>query len=191
LDGGHLLDDDEWIHVAGPCIGVLRVAGDVDRDVCGLRLVELVAVLVTLIEPIQTRHLTDGATKLNVVGLGIDVERLSIAAHAEPVKLQWPREIGGQPAEPATLVLRVEGPVAIEIQHQSGVILERINRFFGWQAVGRIALRQAPLSRPKPRTIPPKLDAAEVARVEATLTAVTDDGLRAALGRLGAAVKRR
>ena len=48
-------------------------------------------------------------------------------------------------------MLRVEGPAAIEIQHQSGVILERINRFFGWQAVGRIALRQAPLSRRKPR----------------------------------------
>ena len=27
------------------------------------------------------------------------------------------------------------------------VILERINRFFGWQAVGRLALRQAPLKR--------------------------------------------
>jgi hypothetical protein len=81
--------------------------------------------------------------------------------------------------------------VAIEIQHQSGVILERINRFFGWQAVGRIALRQAPLSRSKAKATPPKLDAAEAARVEATLTAVTDDDLRAALGRLGAAVKRR
>ena len=120
-----------------------------------------------------------------------DIVGAEIAAHAEPLKLQWPRETGGEPAEPATLVLRVEGPVAIEIQHQSAVILERINRFFGWQAVGRIALRQAPLSRPKARTVPPKLDPAEVARVEATLAAVTDDGLRAALGRLGAAVKRR
>ena len=114
-----------------------------------------------------------------------------IAAHAEPVKLQWPREVDGEPAEPATLVLRVEGPMSIEIQHQSAVILERINRFFGWQAVGRITLRQAPLSRPKTRTMPKKLDAAEVARVESTLGAVTDDELRAALGRLGAAVKGR
>jgi hypothetical protein len=119
-----------------------------------------------------------------------DIVGADIAAHAEPIKLQWPRETGGEPAEPATLVLRVEGPVAIEIQHQSGVILERINRFFGWQAVGRIALRQAPLSRAKVKAVPPELDAAEVARIEATLTAVTDDGLRAALGRLGAAVKR-
>jgi hypothetical protein len=120
-----------------------------------------------------------------------DIVGDEIAKHAEPVKLQWPREVNGEPAEPATLVLRVEGPVSIEIQHQSAVILERINRFFGWQAVGRIALRQAPLSRPKTRTMPKKLDAAEVARVESTLGAVTDDDLRAALGRLGAAVKGR
>jgi len=120
-----------------------------------------------------------------------DIVGAEIAAHAEPVKLQWPREVNGEPGEPATLVLRVEGPVSIEIQHQSAVILERINRFFGWQAVGRIALRQAPLSRPKVNAAPPKLDAAEVTRVESTLRAVTDDELRAALSRLGAAVKGR
>ena len=84
-----------------------------------------------------------------------DIVGAEIAVHAEPLKLQWPREAGGEPAEPATLVLRVEGPAAIEIQHQSAVILERINRFFGWQAVGRIALRQAPLSRPKVKAAPP------------------------------------
>ena len=70
-----------------------------------------------------------------------------IAAHSEPLKMQWPRPVEGQPQEPATLVLRVEGPMALEIQHSSDVILQRVNRFFGWSAVGRLALRQAPLSR--------------------------------------------
>ncbi len=70
-----------------------------------------------------------------------------IAAHSEPLKINWPRAIGEEAAEPATLVLRVEGPAALEIQHLSAVILERVNRFFGWQAIGRIALRQAPLRR--------------------------------------------
>src|SRR6476661_93133 len=70
-----------------------------------------------------------------------------IAAHAEPLKIQWPRPVEGQPQEPATLVLRVEGPAALEIQHSSDVLLERVNRFFGWSAVGRLAFRQAPLSR--------------------------------------------
>ena len=61
-----------------------------------------------------------------------------IARHAEPLKIQWPRPVEGQPQEPATLVLRVEGPMALEIQHKSDVILERVNRFLGWSAVGRL-----------------------------------------------------
>ena len=113
-----------------------------------------------------------------------------IAAHSEPLKIQWPRPVEGQPQEPATLVLRVEGPMALEIQHSSDVILQRVNRFFGWSAVGRLALRQAPLSRrkrPAPRVAP---DPKSVARVAATLDAVEDEELRAALARLGAAIKR-
>jgi hypothetical protein len=113
-----------------------------------------------------------------------------IAAHAEPLKMQWPRPVEGQPQEPATLVLRVEGPMALEIQHSSDVILQRVNRFFGWSAVGRLALRQAPLSRrerPKPPRAP---DPESVAQVANTLSAVEDEQLRAALARLGASIKR-
>ncbi len=114
-----------------------------------------------------------------------------IAKHAQPVKIQWPRPVEGQPPDPATLVLRVEGPVALEIQHSSDVILNRVNRFFGWAAVGKLALRQAPLSRPPVRTRRAPPDAREVAKVADTLTAVEDDNLRTALARLGAAIKRK
>jgi hypothetical protein len=113
-----------------------------------------------------------------------------ISAHSEPLKIQWPRPVEGQPQEPATLVLRVEGPMALEIQHASEIILQRVNRFFGWSAVGRLALRQAPLSRrdrPAARHDP---DAKSVAEVARTLSAVEDDELRAALARLGASIKR-
>jgi hypothetical protein len=86
------------------------------------------------------------------------------------------------------LVLRVEGPAAIEVQHLSNVILERVNRFFGWRAVERLALRQAPLRR---RSKPPRreIDPQAAAAVAATLGKVEDEPLRAALGRLGAAIK--
>jgi hypothetical protein len=80
--------------------------------------------------------------------------------------------------------------MALEIQHSSDVILERVNRFFGWSAVGRLALRQAPLSRrdrPKPSAAPDPQAVAEVAK---TLSAVEDEELRAALARLGASIKR-
>jgi|SRR5215510_14726494 len=111
-----------------------------------------------------------------------------IAAHAEPMKLNWPRG-GEEEAAPATLVLRVEGPAAIEIQHLAAVILERVNRFFGWRAVDRIALRQAPLAR-RPKVRPSSAPTPEaMAQVAARLPEIADEGLRAALARLGAAIK--
>jgi hypothetical protein len=119
-----------------------------------------------------------------------DIAGPEVAAHSEPLKIQWPRPVEGQQQEPATLVLRVEGPMALEIQHASDVILQRVNRFFGWSAVGRLALRQAPLSRrnqPKGSRAP---DATSIAKVEETLSSVEDPDLRAALARLGASIKR-
>jgi hypothetical protein len=113
-----------------------------------------------------------------------------VAAHSEPLKIQWPRPVEGQAQEAATLVLRVEGPMALEIQHASDVILQRVNRFFGWSAVGRLALRQAPLSRrDKPKTSRAP-DPADVAELEKTLSSVEDEELRTALARLGASIKR-
>jgi hypothetical protein len=113
-----------------------------------------------------------------------------VAAHSEPLKIQWPRPVEGQPQEPATLVLRVEGPMALEIQHSSDVILQRVNRFFGWSAVGRLALRQAPLSRRDRPTASRAPDPETVAKVAESLSSVEDAELRAALARLGASIKR-
>ena len=119
-----------------------------------------------------------------------EIAGAEVAAQSQPLKIQWPRPVEGQPQQPATLVLRVEGPMALEIQHASDVILQRVNRFFGWSAVGKLALRQAPLSRrerPPPSGAP---DAQAVAEVAETLSSVEDEALRAALARLGAAIKR-
>ena len=108
-----------------------------------------------------------------------------IAAQSEPLKIQWPRgeaETGG-----GTLVLRVEGPAAIEVQHLSGVVIERVNRFFGWPAVARLALRQAPLRGRPAKAMPPPPDTAAAL---ASLPESLDSDLRQALARLSAAIKR-
>jgi hypothetical protein len=118
-----------------------------------------------------------------------DIVGPEIAANAEPVRMQWPRRSNEEEPEPATLILRVDGPVALEIQHLSGLIIERVNRFFGWRAVGRIALRQAPLAARRPKAAPPPPDPQTVARIAAALGDVADEGLRQALARLGANVK--
>jgi len=112
-----------------------------------------------------------------------------VASHAEPLKIQWPRRLEGDEPQPGTLVLRVDGPAAIEIQHMSHVILERVNRYFGFAAIERIALRQAPLRGPEKKPVR-GLDPKAVQAVADTLPD-TDEALKMALARLGAAVKRK
>jgi hypothetical protein len=131
-----------------------------------------------------------GFASIELVTHWDDIVGPEIAAHCEPIRLQWARTKDPDDAEPATLVLRVEGPASIEIQHLSGILIERVNRFFGWQAVGRLALRQAPLQRRAKPTPRPAIDQAAAKRIAEGLTGIDDADLRAALGRLGAAIKR-
>lgn len=112
-----------------------------------------------------------------------------VASHAEPLKIQWPRRVDGDEPQPGTLVLRVDGPAAIEIQHMSHVILERVNRYFGFAAIERIAIRQAPLRGVEKKPVR-SLDPKAVQAVADTLPDA-DEGLKMALARLGAAVKRK
>lgn len=131
-----------------------------------------------------------GFASADLVTRWAEIVGTDIAAHAEPQKIQWPRVPEGEPPQPGTLVLRVEGPAAIEIQHLAPVILERVNRFFGWQAVGRLSLRQAPLARRADRRVAAP-DPQRTAEVAATLERIEDGPLRDAVARLGAAIKRK
>jgi hypothetical protein len=130
-----------------------------------------------------------GFTSCEIVTHWDDIVGPEIAALAEPIRMQWVRTRDPHEAPPATLILRVDGPAALEIAHLRGVILERVNRYLGWQAVDKVALRQAPLiyRRRPPR---PKIDEGAAAAIAAQMAGIADDRLRTALGRLGAAIKR-
>jgi hypothetical protein len=118
-----------------------------------------------------------------------DIVGAEIAMHCEPLKMQWPRTPETETQEPGTLVLRVEGPASIEIQHMAPQILERVNRFFGFAAVGKLALRQAPIARrPKRKAATPDPEA--VKRMAESLPRIDNEDLKDALARLGASVKR-
>jgi hypothetical protein len=145
-----------------------------------------------------------GFASLELVTRWPDIVGAEIAAHSEPEKIQWSRAPGhsrgqgpghgrgqapqSEAPEPGTLLLRVEGPRAVEIQHSSDVILQRVNQFFGWQAVGSLRLRQAPLGRPQPRPRPAAPDPQATAQLAASLPEIADDDLRNALARLGSAI---
>jgi hypothetical protein len=92
-----------------------------------------------------------------------DIVGERLARYCEPVKLQWPaRPAKGEPGmgqEPASLVVRVEGGFAIELQHVSPLVIERVNAHLGWRCIGRLLLRQGDVlrggaSRATPRTVP-------------------------------------
>jgi len=119
-----------------------------------------------------------------------DIVGQRLAECCEPIKLQWPpraRERDPRaPIEPATLILRVIGAMALEVQHMAPQIVERVNAHLGWRAVGRLAIRQGPLERAAGplRIGPPDPEALEEAG-RATL-GIEDEGLRQALTLLGA-----
>jgi hypothetical protein len=130
-----------------------------------------------------------GFSSIELVTQWQDIVGSEIAAHTEPIKIQWPHHADPADGDPGVLVVRAQGPTALEIQHLSNVILERVNSFLGWRAVGRLAIRQAPLTRTSKRVQLPPPNPETVRRVEATLANIADDGLRAALARLGATIK--
>jgi hypothetical protein len=132
-----------------------------------------------------------GFAAVELVARWREIVGAEIAAHSEPEKIQWPRTPQARTApEPGTLLLRVEGPAAVEIQHLSDVIVERVNQFFGWQAIAGVRLRQAPLSRRAGPRQAPAPDPAAMTRIAASLPEIADEKLRLALARLGAAMER-
>jgi len=107
-------------------------------------------------------------------------------AGVEFAAASWPEALG----RGGVLRLLAAPARALELQHRTPLLIERINLFFGRPVVARIALVQGPLplppARPKRHLEPPA--PADAAALERQLAAVEDAELRAALNGLGRAV---
>lgn len=122
-----------------------------------------------------------------------DIAGERLAAVTEPLRMQWPTRAPlrspDAAVQPATLVLRVEGAFALEVQHLIPVLCERVNAHLGWRCIGRIALRQGPIERkPGPRRVALPIDAAALREAESSARGIENDDLRRALTRLGSRV---
>lgn len=144
-------------------------------------------------KPMEAACRKRGFATADLIAAWPDIVGERYAERTCPETLQWPRrpeaaESGA--VDPATLVIRTDGPTALYLQHEIPQVIERINTFFGWAAVGRIKIVQKPLLRPKPQRRPGlrPLAADEEARLAGTLGGVENDRLREALSRLGHAV---
>lgn len=114
-----------------------------------------------------------------------------LARSCQPVKLEWPRrprrDDKGR-TEPGTLVVRVEGAFALELQHLAPVVIERVNAHYGWACIGRIVMKQGRVQRAGRRSPARAIDPARRGEVALAVSRVETDGLREALDRLGCAV---
>lgn len=117
-------------------------------------------------------------------------EELSRAS--APRRISWPT----RRAEPGVLHVRVESARATELQHMTPLIVERVNAYFGYRAIGAVRLIQsqggtgaAPDSSGT-RSAPTEDDRPDRGRertegIDARLARTRDPALREALAALG------
>ncbi|MEK0082180.1 DUF721 domain-containing protein [Benzoatithermus flavus] len=122
--------------------------------------------------------LTDWAT---IVGPGL-------ARRCQPVRVDYApgRRTGG------TLLVHAGSAAAVELQHATPQIVERINNYFGFNAIRQLRLLQVPLKpAPPPRMAPPlrPLQPEEEAALRTALDGIGDEDLREALLMLGRALR--
>jgi len=112
------------------------------------------------------------------------------AQSCRPVKVGYRGKDAGLGA---TLVLEADGARATEVAHMAPQIIERVNQVYGYRAISRIRVvqiaggaggfagAQAAFDDPPPLDMPASPD----------ISGVQDDGLRAALARLEANIRRK
>jgi hypothetical protein len=139
-----------------------------------------------------------------------DVTRSALARRgfaAARVIADWPEIVGpaladaslperlvrARGADSATLVVRVRPAAALELQHWMPQIVERLNGYFGFRAIGRLRLVQGPVA-PRPRRAqrpPPHPTPDQAAAVERRLAGLAGSPLHDALLALGRSVRAR
>ncbi len=134
-----------------------------------------------------------GFAQANIVAAWPDIVGAQLSLFSRPVKIDWRKRRGSYDPDdtsgPGALVVQVESAFALDIQHLSPVILERINAHYGWRCIDRLVLKQGPVSRPSPpvRKARP-LTEGETEFIDDATKDVTDEKLRSALAHLGQAV---
>lgn len=90
-----------------------------------------------------------GFAQAEVVTRWAQIVGPDLAACTVPMGLRFPRHerMGG------TLVVRCESAFAPLLSHKAPRIMEKVNGFFGYQAVSKLEVKQGPLPR-RPRRMP-------------------------------------
>lgn len=134
-----------------------------------------------LTEPVFKKH---GFAQSDVTAHWPQIVGEQTAAISTPERIRWPR--GMEDKASGTLFLKVQAGRGLDVEYAAAGIIERVNRFLGYQAVASLKVTQAHDFRKvvKTKTIALEPTPAVLAQV---LT-IQDTELQLALARLGAGV---
>jgi hypothetical protein len=142
-----------------------------------------------LLDPLVSKA---GFSSTQILAAWAEIVGPELADKSRPEKLRWPPRSDDAGTDGGTLVVRAEGGDALELQYAASVIVERINAIFGWRAVARLAIRQAPVENGdlvKSDNRDHFAIAEQDIASNSSLGAIEDADLRAALARLGARIE--
>lgn len=130
-----------------------------------------------------------GAALADILSRWSEIAGPLLAAETQPERLIYAAGAG----HAATLEIAVSPAFALELQHLTPLIVEKVNGYFGYRAVSGLRLKQMPMRRQPEspaanRRQARPLDAAEQARLAALLDGVGDRDLRQALESLGRSI---
>lgn len=139
------------------------------------------------------QRLASGLAQRREKGRGVSVVRLradwSAIVGPDLARVSRPEAlVAGRGRAGKVLRLRVPGASALEVQHMTGQIVDRVNAYFGHRTVDDIRLVQGAIaSRAAPPPVPAP-DRQSLAAADERAARVEDPALRSALARLGARV---
>ena len=109
----------------------------------------------------------------------------------KPLRIDWQRrQDEGDPFEPATLLVGCDSASAVFFQHEQSSILERVNLFFGFQAIKRIKIVQQPVFKAAgdQKADSNNLDAQTEAELSEMLEDIDNQTLKETMKKLGRGV---
>jgi hypothetical protein len=134
-----------------------------------------------LTAPVFQKH---GFAQVELLAHWPDIVGAQIAKIAIPEKIRWPH--GKEEKSGGTLHLKVQAGRGLDVQYATHTIMERVNRFLGYQGVASLKILQThePMraAKAKPRAIEPP------PRILAQVETIEDPDLQLALARLGAGI---
>jgi hypothetical protein len=167
--------------VATPKPATKRIKGKTDPDAPRENRSRAVAELLPAIGGAAFRRF--GFVQSSIVSRWPDIVGAKLAGASTPESIRFP--LGKK--QDGVLTLTVRGAHAPMMQHIAPEIIERVNRFFGYAAIVKVAIRQGDVAAPAPRRAPPSIRPVPV-DLGASLKGIADPELRAVLESLAAGV---